>query len=34
MLLLIEQLKLITVPSLFHMSVVIINWRTAGQIED
>jgi len=33
MLLLTEQLKLITVPSFFHMSVVII-WHTAGQIED
>jgi len=21
-------------PSLFHMSVVIINWHTAGEIED
>jgi len=29
-----EQLKLMTVSSLFHMSVVIINWHTAGQIED
>jgi len=28
MLLLIEQLKLITVPSLFHMSIVIFNWHT------
>jgi len=33
MLLLIEQLKLMTVPSLLHM-LVVINWHTAGQIED
>jgi len=30
----VEQLKLMAVPSLFHLSVVIINWHTAGQIED
>jgi len=30
----IKQLKLMTVPSIFHMSVVIINWHTAGEIED
>jgi len=29
-----EQLKLMTVPSLFHTSAVIINWHTAGQIGD
>jgi len=30
----VEQLKLMTVPPLFHKPVVIINWHTAGQIED